>query len=43
MIDDYRCTIYGVSKYDAIHLLENFIPEDCGFIYNAFQRNQYYK
>ena len=29
---DYRCMIYGVSKSDAIHLLENFPLNDCWFI-----------
>ena len=29
---DYRCIIYGVSKSDAIHLLENSVLDDRGFI-----------
>ena len=29
---DYCCTIYGVSKYDGIHLLENCVLNDRGFI-----------
>ena len=31
--DDYRCIIYGVSKSDAINLLENLLY-GCGFIKN---------
>ena len=30
--DDYRCIIYDVSKSDAIHLLENSVLDDRGFI-----------
>ena len=30
--NDYRCIIYGVSKSDTIHLLENSVLGDCGFI-----------
>ena len=30
--DDYRCIIYDVSKSDAIHLLENSMLDDRGFI-----------
>ena len=29
---DYRCNIYGVSKFDAIHLLENYMLSDRRFI-----------
>ena len=39
--DYYRCIIYGVSKSDAIHLLENYMLDDYGYIQNAFQRNQH--
>ena len=31
--DDYHCIIYGVSKSDAINLLENLLY-GCGFIKN---------
>ena len=31
--DDYCCIIYGVSKSDAINLLENLLY-GCGFIKN---------
>ena len=29
---DYHCVIYDVSKSKAIHLLENSILENCGYI-----------
>ena len=29
---DYQCIIYGVTKSDAIHLLEHSMLDDCGFI-----------
>ena len=28
---DYRCIIYGVSKFDAIHLLKNSVLNAHGF------------
>ena len=30
-IDERRIT-QDISKYDAIHLLENSVPDDCGYI-----------
>ena len=38
---DYSCIIYYVCKYDTIHLLENFVLDDCGFIQNSFLPYQY--
>lgn len=38
--DDYCCIIYGVSKSNAIHLLENYVLNNIRFIPNAFQRSQ---
>ena len=29
---DYRCIIHGISKSGAIHLLEIFVLDDCGYI-----------
>ena len=29
---DYRCIIHGISKSEAIYLLENFLPDDRGYI-----------
>ena len=29
---DYRCIIHGISKSEAINLLENFVLEDCGYM-----------
>ena len=29
---DYCCIIYGISKPDAIHLLENSVSDDRGYI-----------
>ena len=29
---DYCCTIYNISKSEAINLLENSVLEDCGYI-----------
>ena len=29
---DYPCIIHDISKYEAIHLLENPVLEDCGYI-----------
>ena len=38
---DYRCIIYSISKFEAIHLLEISVLEHRGNILNAYQRNQY--
>ena len=35
---DYRCIIHGISKSEAINLLENSVLNDRGCIKNAFQR-----
>ena len=32
---DYRCIIYGISKSDAINLLEYSVFHDRGYIQNA--------
>ena len=40
---DYHCIINDISKSDAIHLLEISLLDDHGYIWNTFQRNQYYK
>ena len=29
---DYCCIIYSTSKSEAIHLLQNFVLDDCGYI-----------
>ena len=29
--DDHCCSIHDISKSEAIHLLENFVCDDCGF------------
>ena len=29
---DYHCTIHGISKFEAIHLLENSLLDDRGYI-----------
>ena len=29
---DYRYSIYGVRKSDGIHMLENFVFNDCGLM-----------
>ena len=29
---DYRCIIHDISKYEAIHLLEKPVLDDCGYI-----------
>ena len=29
---DYRCIIYNISKYESIHLSENSVLEDRGYI-----------
>ena len=30
---NYCCIIYGVRKFEGIHLLESFVLEDRGYIY----------
>ena len=37
------CMIYNISKSDTIHLLEISVLDDCRYILNACQRNQYPK
>ena len=29
---DYRCIMYNINKSEAIHLLENFVLEDRGYL-----------
>ena len=29
---DYHCIVHEISKYDEIHLLENSVLDDCGYI-----------
>ena len=29
---DYRCIIHDINKSDTIHLLENYVLDDCGYI-----------
>ena len=31
---DYNCIIHDVNKSEAIHLLENYVVEDCDYIQN---------
>ena len=31
-----RCTIHGISRSEAIHLLENFVFGDRGYMSNAY-------
>ena len=38
---DYCYIFYDVCKYDTIHLLENSVLDDCGFIQNSFLTYQY--
>ena len=38
---DYHIIIHKINKSDAIHLLENSVFDDCGYIQNANQRDQY--
>ena len=38
---DSRCITYDVSKSDAINLLDIYVPDDQGFIWNVFETNQY--
>ena len=33
VIVDYYCVIHGISKSEAIHLLDNFALDDHGYIY----------
>ena len=40
---DYCCMIYNISKSGTIHLLEISVLDDCRYILNACQRNQYPK
>ena len=35
---DYRYIIHGISKSDAIHLLENSALDNPGYIQNAYQK-----
>ena len=37
---DYHWIVHGINKSKAIHLLENYVLEDCGYKYNTCQRNQ---
>ena len=38
---DYFCIIHHITKSKAIHLLENSVLEECGYIENVCQRNQW--
>ena len=29
---DYRCIIHDINKSEAINLLKNYLPDDCGYI-----------
>ena len=29
---DCHCIIHDINKSEATHLLENFVPDDCGYI-----------
>ena len=40
---DYRCIIHKISKSDAIHLFKNSVLDNCRYVKNEFQRNQYQK
>ena len=40
---DYHCIIHDISKCKAIHLLENYVLHDCGYLQNTYQKNQYKK
>ena len=42
-IIDYRCIIHYIGKSDAIHLLKYSVFDDCEYVQNAFERNQYEK
>ena len=37
----YHCSIYDVSKSEAMNLFENSVLNDRGFILNTFQINQH--
>ena len=37
---DYFCFVHHITKPKAIHLFENSMLEECGYIENACQRNQ---
>ena len=34
---DYQCIIHGISKSEPIYLLENFVLDDRGYIWNVYQ------
>ena len=29
---DYCCITHNISKYEAISILKNYVPENCGYI-----------
>ena len=35
------CVIHGITKSDAIHLLQNFWLDDRRYMKNAYQKNKY--
>ena len=37
---DYGCIIHNISKFEAIHLLENSVLKNHEYIKDACQRNQ---
>ena len=39
IVVDYRCIINEITKSEAIHLLENLVLSDCGYIKFAYQKN----
>ena len=32
----YHCVIHGISKSDAINLLENYVLDGCGYMWNIY-------
>ena len=38
---DHHCIIHAICKSKTVYLLESSVLVDCGYIYNAYQQNQY--
>ena len=40
---DYPCIFNDIYKSDAFNLLENYILDDCGYIWNVYQKSKCFK